>query len=262
MSSIALPIPYLSRTKLSCAFPRNLNPTKNTSTWGRIAMMNSAGKGKSVISDEENPLITAVACDLGECEPREAQLDEEYWAAAWLRAEIYWEGPQNERNAEKFKRIFAEREFAALKQRCDVQLGKNCTCILMVKKEEDDTIVNRVVGTLDFHVKFFSPGQTFPDEIIVHQRMGSIDRSASNSYGYILNICVARSARRRGVATTMLQHVISTAKEQSIKKVFLRVYGDNEGAVRLYEKVGFKAVEAPNCANCSAMPLLLMCFEV
>lgn len=43
-----------------------------------------------------------------------------------------------------------------------------------------------------------------------------------------------------------------------IKKVFLGVHRENEGAMRLYEKVGFKKVDAPNLT--SSHPLL-MCFE-
>lgn len=44
--------------------------------------------------------------------------------------------------------------------------------------------------------------------------VGVMDPSGSNSYGYISNVCVAKSVRREGLASTMLQHAISTAKDQ------------------------------------------------
>ncbi|MFX6534595.1 hypothetical protein ABTG41_10060, partial [Acinetobacter baumannii] len=90
--------------------------------------------------------------EFGQFVARVAQVDEEYWTAAWLRAESLWEGRENDRYADNYKRKFADQEFNSLKKRCNAQLGEKCTCIVTVKKEDKSvkrTILKSVVGTLD-----------------------------------------------------------------------------------------------------------------
>ncbi len=55
----------------------------------------------------------------------------------------------------------------------------------------------------------------------------------------ILNIAVAPSARRKGVATQMLKRVLEAAGISSGRKVFLEVRASNAGAIAFYERHGF-----------------------
>ncbi|KAL6519048.1 hypothetical protein OROHE_017472 [Orobanche hederae] len=98
---------------------------------------------------------------------REAMLDEEYWTAAWLRAEAHWEPLSYMRHADSYKRKYAEQEFYALKRRCYRQEGNvlNCFCCVAVKKEDKNvrrTVLNSIVGTLDLSVKQFTQGKKHP----------------------------------------------------------------------------------------------------
>ncbi|KAL6660206.1 hypothetical protein ACP70R_002328 [Stipagrostis hirtigluma subsp. patula] len=61
---------------------------------------------------------------------REAIIDEEYWIAAWLRAEDHFEDQSGDRYVESFKRKFASQEFHALKKRCSRQHGEKYICFV------------------------------------------------------------------------------------------------------------------------------------
>lgn len=43
--------------------------------------------------------------------------------------------------------------------------------------------------------------------------LSNIERSSINRYGYIANLCVLKSSRRKGVARNMLNFAIRLAKE-------------------------------------------------
>ncbi|KAH9315946.1 hypothetical protein KI387_024573, partial [Taxus chinensis] len=63
---------------------------------------------------------------------REAILDEEYWTAAWLRAESHWEDQRHVRYVDSHKRTYAEQEFNALKRRCFGRDGHYLKCFCVV----------------------------------------------------------------------------------------------------------------------------------
>lgn len=56
----------------------------------------------------------------------------------------------------------------------------------------------------------------------------------------INNIAVCIKERRKGVAGTLLSSLINFALNEKVTQVFLEVRSLNPGAVRLYEKFGFK----------------------
>lgn len=58
-------------------------------------------------------------------------------------------------------------------------------------------------------------------------------------YGTI-GISVLKEYWGRGIATTLLEKLISWSKEKGIKKINLDVFENNERAIKLYEKFGFK----------------------
>ncbi|KZV43526.1 hypothetical protein F511_27350 [Dorcoceras hygrometricum] len=173
---------------------------------------------------------------------REAQTDEEYWAAACLRAEAHWEDKENDRYAESYIRKFAEQEFNSLKTRCKARLEDKCNCIVMSNEDQitKHNAVNGVVGTLDLSYGYLSRRQSFPGERIKAPLFGFADRRPSSKFGYIANLCVAKSARRKGIARNMLQFAISLAKKHGVTQVFVHVHGNNKPAQNLYRKMGFQ----------------------
>lgn len=179
---------------------------------------------------------------------REALLDEEFWTAAWLRAECHWEDKPGSRHADTFKRQFAEQEFNAIKRRCTgQQLAQKSTCIIAVKKDEPNikrTVLNSVVGTLDINVRHFQFGETFPGERMKNPFTCRIfGRKDQPVYGYVANLSVAKYARRRGIASNMLLLAVEAAKSYGVNDIFVHVHKDNTAAQKLYDKLGFKMVE-------------------
>ena len=55
----------------------------------------------------------------------------------------------------------------------------------------------------------------------------------------IQTIAVAPRAQRRGIATQILNHLLSVADAAGCRQTFLEVRGDNRAAVALYERAGF-----------------------
>jgi ribosomal-protein-alanine N-acetyltransferase len=58
----------------------------------------------------------------------------------------------------------------------------------------------------------------------------------------ILTVGVIPNARRRGIATTLLDELVVRAVHGGARELFLEVRVDNEAARRLYEKEGFTVV--------------------
>lgn len=56
----------------------------------------------------------------------------------------------------------------------------------------------------------------------------------------INNIAVCIMVRRKGVGGTLLFSLINFALNENVTQVFLEVRSQNSGAIRLYEKFGFK----------------------
>ncbi|KAK6944748.1 GNAT domain, partial [Dillenia turbinata] len=195
-------------------------------------------------SDQE--LVKENRFEFGQFVAREALLDEEYWTAAWLRAESHWEDRTNERYVENFKRKFADQEFNALKRRCTIQHGQKSICIVTVEKQDKNkkrTVLKSVVGTLDLSIRYLSHGETFPGEQTKTPLFCSINRTEMNRYGYVANLCVAKPARRRGIASNMLHFAVEMAKINGAPQVFVHVHRMNQPAQELYQKLGFEMVE-------------------
>lgn len=181
---------------------------------------------------------------------RGAILDEEYWTAAWLRAEAHWESLPYMRHLDSYKRKYAEQEFYALKRRCFGQEGKslNCFCFVAVKKEEKNvrrTVLNSIVGTLDLSIRQFVQGETYPGDIKRYSAvLANQDPLDMHKYAYIANACVAKFARRQGIASNMIYLATDVATLSGMKQLFVHVNADNTPAQDLYRKTGFKVIEA------------------
>jgi len=60
---------------------------------------------------------------------------------------------------------------------------------------------------------------------------------------YITFIATAQNARRKGVAFSLVTHVLNISSRRGFKSCRLEVGKKNTGAISLYEKIGFVAVE-------------------
>ncbi|XP_021727950.1 uncharacterized protein LOC110695064 [Chenopodium quinoa] len=186
---------------------------------------------------------------------REAVLDEEYWTAAWLRAEAHWESVSYMRHIEAFKRKYAEQEFYALKSRCSGQDGNSlkCLCLVAMKREEKNvrrTVLNSVVGTLDLSIRQFLQGEIYPGET---KRSSGILASQvpfdAHKYAYVANVCVSKFVRRQGIASNLLHLATDVAVTSGMKQLFVHVNLDNKAAQELYSKAGFEIVEGASSAS-------------
>ncbi|XVF35130.1 hypothetical protein REPUB_Repub18cG0118300 [Reevesia pubescens] len=200
--------------------------------------------------------------EFGKFVAREAILDEEFWTAAWLRAETHWEDRPGERYVDSFKRKFAEQEFNAIKRRCSGQNGLTYACVVTVKKEDRNvkrTVLKSVVGTLDVSIRHLLHGESFPGEREKHF-FCSINRTHLNKYVYVSNLCVTKSARRQGIARNMLHCVIESARSSGVEHVYVHVHRYNGPALKLYEKIGFEMVEMAS-SQLFEQQMYLLCYK-
>ncbi len=58
----------------------------------------------------------------------------------------------------------------------------------------------------------------------------------------ILRLAVAGGARRRGLATALLEDAWDRLRARGVARCFLEVREDNEAAIRFYERSGFETV--------------------
>ncbi|KAH7656526.1 Peptide alpha-N-acetyltransferase protein [Dioscorea alata] len=181
---------------------------------------------------------------------REVLFDEEYWVVAMLRAECQWEEDRPDvGNIPYLKTQFAQKVFKAIKMQCTSKLGEKRTCIVAVRRNQSNdkqTVLKSIVGTLDISMRRLFSGETFPGEIVKPPVFGS--RAPGPGYGYIANLYVPKSARRRGVASNMLLLALEIARSNGANEVFVHVSKNNVVARQLYEKIGFQIVEA--AAHC------------
>lgn len=73
--------------------------------------------------------------------------------------------------------------------------------------------------------------------------VGYVIFSNKASLGYIVQIAVMEAFRRRGIAENLLEECLAALGRQRCNMVQLHVEIQREGAVRLYEKVGFVGVQ-------------------
>ena len=84
-----------------------------------------------------------------------------------------------------------------------------------------------------------------PDKIVFFAYSGAecigqiILKRDWNRYAFIEDICVAKSARRQGVGTALIQKAIEWAKNANLKGLALETQDNNLLACRFYAKCGF-----------------------
>ncbi|MBM4286407.1 MAG: GNAT family N-acetyltransferase [Deltaproteobacteria bacterium] len=103
--------------------------------------------------------------------------------------------------------------------------------------------------SFDKHWDLFNFKASLEDVFLVYEKAGEIIgfvvacccRLAKR--GMILRVAVDPAHRRRGVAIALLQEAFERLEERDVQDVDLDVDVVKSGALRLYEKVGFKIVE-------------------
>jgi ribosomal protein S18 acetylase RimI-like enzyme len=61
--------------------------------------------------------------------------------------------------------------------------------------------------------------------------------------GFVKDLVVDESWRRRGVGEALMRHVLAIFSRRGHSRVELKVHADNAAAIRLYERVGMRVVE-------------------
>jgi len=59
---------------------------------------------------------------------------------------------------------------------------------------------------------------------------------------HLLNLCIDRDCRRRGLAGVLLDHLVREAQLAAANRLFLEVRPSNEAAVALYTRNGFRKI--------------------
>ncbi|KAK4780114.1 hypothetical protein SAY87_016220 [Trapa incisa] len=215
------------------------------------------------LSDEECSGL--LKPNFGQFVARKAVLDEELWAAAWLRAEAHWETSPYARHIDSYRRKYAEQEFYALKRRCLGQDRNSLKCFCFVKKEDKNirrTVLNSVVGTLDLSIRQYLQGKTYPGELRkLSAVLANQEPFDAHKYTYIANVCVSKFARRQGIATNMIYLAMEVASLVGMKQLFVHVDADNTIAQHLYNKTGFEIVDSYSSPT-PKDPRILMSMEL
>ena len=70
--------------------------------------------------------------------------------------------------------------------------------------------------------------------------------------GLIYHLAVAPAARGRGIGGALVDRALASLREESIRKAYIMVYEDNDGALEFWRKKGFSA---PGAVACMTMGL-------
>ena len=94
------------------------------------------------------------------------------------------------------------------------------------------------------------------DGKIVGNATLTADLVRGNRY-YISNVAVKQEYRRRGIARVLMQASLEHIRRQHAQGALLNVRPKNEGAIKLYEDLGFKTLEMRGEWTLAALPLRL-----
>lgn len=72
---------------------------------------------------------------------------------------------------------------------------------------------------------------------------GVVARSINQKSGWFNSLVVSVAHRRKGIGTKLSKQLMDKADLHSLKEIFLTVEPDNQGAILLYEKLGFAFVK-------------------
>ena len=78
------------------------------------------------------------------------------------------------------------------------------------------------------------------ERIIAVATLGPFLRNETTRHLTEFGITVHDDYQDKGLGTQLTQHTIDIAREKGLKKVFLKVFTNNERAIHVYKKCGFK----------------------
>ncbi len=59
---------------------------------------------------------------------------------------------------------------------------------------------------------------------------------------HLLNICIDPMFQRQGLGRHLMEHVLRQSRENKVKRIFLEVRISNQGALNLYQSMGFRQI--------------------
>jgi GNAT superfamily N-acetyltransferase len=68
-------------------------------------------------------------------------------------------------------------------------------------------------------------------------------RDRGNGQGAIQNVGIVPAHRNRGLGSILLMHALQGFRKAGLTRVYLEVTAQNEGAIRLYRRIGFVTVK-------------------
>ncbi|ERN41069.1 acetyltransferase [Rubidibacter lacunae KORDI 51-2] len=68
----------------------------------------------------------------------------------------------------------------------------------------------------------------------------AVDQVSGDRYTHLFLLYVAADHRRRGIGTLLLAEVLAWARARGDRQVGLQVFADNQPALSLYERLGFR----------------------
>ncbi len=89
--------------------------------------------------------------------------------------------------------------------------------------EIDDSIVGAILYKI----------RTSPNDIIIKER----------KYGYIQEMIVAKSERRKGMGKKLLEYAENDLIKKGVNEIELNIWELNESAMRFYENYGFETIQ-------------------
>lgn len=78
------------------------------------------------------------------------------------------------------------------------------------------------------------------ERIIAAATLGPFSRNESSRHVTGFGIVVHDDYQDKGLGTQLTQYMIDIAREKGLKKVYLQVFTNNEKAIHVYRKCGFK----------------------
>jgi len=153
-----------------------------------------------------------------------------------------YEKDENFKGIDEVKEIAKEYNIEDINK---VKPGVGETTRVLLRRVPDRVIVNKNTTEKE-HIKKVKSSETSNYFVVMKNSkiIGCIGFNGNTArkmkhYGTI-GISVLKEYWGRGIATTLLEKLISWSKEKGIKKINLDVFENNERAIKLYEKFGFK----------------------
>jgi ribosomal protein S18 acetylase RimI-like enzyme len=101
----------------------------------------------------------------------------------------------------------------------------------VIKNENEHLAVfkinDSIVGAILYKIR------TSPNDIIFKERR----------YGYIQEMIVAESERRKGIGKKLLEYAEKDLLKQGVSEIELNIWENNESGMRFYENYGFKTIQ-------------------